>query len=147
MAVAEEQDRIDQLIYRSQDEGTKLDYFIQGATLAICAYLAQTNPYAQFGVNKETFLLISLLVFAFSAVLGFKRLESRVALLFDNAEALQEPDRALRSKVLLYLRTTRNTKIQRLYKWRNYTLLLGLACYVLTKVWAAYQNNGWIPVH
>ncbi|WP_448723848.1 hypothetical protein [Pseudomonas farris] len=145
--MAEEQDRIDQLIYRSQDEGTKLDYFIQGATLAICAYLAQTNPYGQLGLNKETFLLGSLLVFAVSAILGFKRLEAKVTFLFDNAEALQTPDRALRSKVLLGLRTTNNTRAVRLYKYRNITLLLGLVCYVITKVWAAYQNNGWIPVH
>ncbi len=145
--MAEEQDRIDQLIYRSQDEGTKLDYFIQGATLAICAYLAQTNPYGQLGLNKETFLLGSLLVFAVSAILGFKRLEAKVTSLFDNAEALQTPDRALRSKVLLGLRTTNNTRAVRLYKYRNITLLLGLVCYVITKVWAAYQNNGWIPVH
>ena len=37
----------------------KLDYFILGVTLAICAYLAQTNPYAQLGINKETFLLVA----------------------------------------------------------------------------------------
>ncbi|WP_447959862.1 hypothetical protein [Pseudomonas farris] len=116
-------------------------------TEATDTYLAQTNPYGQLGLNKETFLLGSLLVFAVSAILGFKRLEAKVTFLFDNAEALQTPDRALRSKVLLGLRTTNNTRAVRLYKYRNITLLLGLVCYVITKVWAAYQNNGWIPVH
>lgn len=67
------------------EAASKLDYFILGVTLAICAYLAQTNPYAQFGVNKETFLLGSLLVFASSAVCGFKRIESTIAALRMNA--------------------------------------------------------------
>lgn len=43
---------------------SELDYFLLGATLAICGYLAQTNTYGRLGVNKETFLLITLLVFA-----------------------------------------------------------------------------------
>lgn len=145
--MADEQDRIDQLIYRSQDEDTKLDYFILGATLAICAYLAQTNPYGPLGINKETLLLVSLLVFAGSAVLGFKRLEAKVTFMFNNAEALQEPDRELRSRLLHHLQTTSNTNTIWLYKSRNVTLLLGLVCYIITKIWATYQSSGWIPVH
>lgn len=144
--MAEEQGRIDQVVFRSQDEDTKLDYFIQGATLAICAYLAQTNPYGQLGLNKETFLLGSLLVFTASAIFGLKRLEAKVTFLFNNAVALQTPDRALKSKMLHHLRTRSNTETIRFYKWRNFTLLLGLVCYIITKVWATYQNNGWIPV-
>lgn len=142
--MAEEQNRIDQLIYRSQDEDTKLDYFILGATLAICAYLAQTNPYGQLGINKETFLLGSLLVFASSAVYGFKRLEAKLTLMYDNAIALQIRNPDIRRQRLDDI-GARSDAVG-LYKIRNYLLFAGLLCYLATKVWATYQNNGWIPV-
>lgn len=145
--MANEMDRIDQLVFRSQDEDTKLDYFILGATLAICAYLAQTNTYGQLGANSETFLLGSLLVFASSAVFGFKRLEAKVTFMFNNAEALEIADDELRHHRVKYIQTHSNIKIVRLYKLRNITLLLGLLCYIATKVWAAYQDNGWIMVN
>lgn len=48
-------ERSDQLGLMQIEASQKLDHFILGATLAICAYLAQTNPYAQLGINKETF--------------------------------------------------------------------------------------------
>lgn len=135
------------MIYRSHDEDTKLDYFILGATLAICAYLAQTNPYGELGINKETFLLGSLLVFASSAIYGFKRLEAKLILMYDNAKALQIRDPDTRRRKLNELNGRSIERITRLYRIRNRLLFAGLACYLATKVWAAYQNNGWIPVH
>jgi hypothetical protein len=44
--------------------------------LAICAYLAQTNTYAKIGLNQQTFLLGTLLIFGVNAFFGFRRIES-----------------------------------------------------------------------
>ncbi|MCY1262210.1 hypothetical protein D9M68_42500 [compost metagenome] len=126
-----------QLLTMTHNEAaSKLDYFILGATLAICAYLAQTNPYAELGINEETFLLGSLLVFASSAICGFKRIEATIAVLRLNAMALEEPNLQLRSH---YIRTLKDDPApHRRYVVRNYLLAAGLVCYLATKVWASY---------
>lgn len=131
-----------QLITMHNEAASKLDYFILGSTLAICAYLAQTNPYAPLDANKETFLLGSLLVFAASAICGFKRIESSIAMLRMNAEVLKEPNPVIRERLLKHLGKSRES--HRWYKARNNLLLTGLSCYVVTKVWGAYQHTGWI---
>ena len=133
-----------QLITMHNEAATKFDYFILGVTLAICAYLAQTNPYAALSANKETFLLGSLLVFAASAICGFKRIESSIAMLRMNAAALEEPNRMYRAMFLKELRNSRES--HRWYVARNYLLFTGLLCYLTTKVWAAQQNTGWIMI-
>lgn len=126
------------------EAASKLDYFILGVTLAICAYLAQTNPYAKIGVNEATLLLCSLFVFAASAVCGFKRIESTIATLRMNATALEEPDPQVRAYCIMRLNERREAHYW--YKVRNYLLAAGLLCYLATKVWATYQGNGWILV-
>jgi hypothetical protein len=123
----------------------KLDYFILGATLAICGYLAQTNPYGRLGLNKETFLLGTLLVFAASAVAGFKGIETNIKMIRMNADALETHDAGLRDFLLKKLGEDRTA--HRCYIAKKYLLLAGFACYLATKVWAEYQSNGWIPVH
>ena len=143
--MAGQHDDVKQLTTMHNEAASKLDYFILGVTLAICAYLAQTNPYAQLGINKETFLLGSLLVFAISAVCGFKRIESTIAALRMNAAALEERDPNLRAFCLQKLRDRRES--HNWYVLRNYLLAAGLLCYLATKVWASYQNTGWILVH
>jgi len=123
---------------------SKLDYFILGATLAICAYLAQTNPYAQLGMNEETFLLGSLLTFATSAACGYKRLEFTNQIMRMNILALRVKNPMERT--LLIEQLGKNRKSHWLHLLRNYLLLFGLASYLTTKVWASYQGNGWVPV-
>lgn len=124
---------------------TKLDYFILGATLAICGYLAQTNPYGRLGINKETFLLGTLLLFAASAVAGFKGIEANVKMIRLNADALCCPNPVEREALLDLLR--KDMTAHNCYIAKKYLLLAGFACYLATKVWAEYQSNGWIPVH
>lgn len=124
----------------------KLDYFILGVTLAICAYLAQTNPYAQIGINKETFLLGSLLVFAASAVCGFKRIENTLNIMGHNTTWLQQLDEDRRKKLWKKISDS-NDSGGRYYRFRNYLMFAGLLCYLTAKVWATYQSNGWISVH
>ena len=138
-------ERVELLTTLHKDAASKLDHFILGVTLAICAYLAQTNPYAQLGVNKETFLLCTLLVFAASAVCGFKRLEATVEALRLNIVALQQVNPDFRRFFLDQLKE--RTEATRYYRARNRLLLLGLACYISTKVWATYQSSGWILVN
>ncbi|AZC94219.1 hypothetical protein [Pseudomonas chlororaphis] len=134
-----------QLKVAHNEAASKLDYFILGVTLAICAYLAQTNPYAQLGVNKETFLLGSLLVFAASAICGFKRIESTIAAIRINATILEEPNLQVQAYCLQRLRDSQEPHWW--YVIRNYLLGAGLLCYLATKVWDTYQNHGWIQVH
>lgn len=137
-------ERVELLITLHKGEASKLDHFILGVTLAICAYLAQTNPYAQLGLNKETFLLCTLLVFAASAVCGFKRLEATTESLRLNAVALQQEDPRLRSFMLEKVRGLKASSGY--YRGRNYLLAAGLICYLATNVWASYQGNGWIMI-
>ncbi|WP_207265154.1 hypothetical protein [Pseudomonas sp. GW101-3H06] len=139
------QDDVKHLTTTYNEAVSKLDYFILGVTLAICAYLAQTNPYAKLGANKETFLLASLLVFASSAVCGFKRIEAMNKAIRMNAVALEQPEPQARAYFLD--RLNKEPAAQRWYAARNYLLGAGLFCYLATKVWAAYQNTGWILVH
>jgi len=133
-----------QLKVAHNEAASKLDYFILGVTLAICAYLAQTNPYAQLGINKETFLLCSLLVFAASAICGFKRIESTISAMLANATILEEKDTYQRTLGLLAL-SERRTPLY-WYKARNYLLASGLLSYLATKVWDTYQSHGWILI-
>lgn len=57
-------------------ESMGFDRFVLGATLAACAYLAQTIPFAPVGHNIETMYLWTLVVMAAAALLGFKRIEA-----------------------------------------------------------------------
>lgn len=136
-------DRSDQLGMMQIEASNKLDYFILGATLAICAYLAQTNPYAQIGANKETYLLISLLVFAVSAACGFWRIEAKIAIMNANAHALGAETEA-EHDAHRFTGAKYGRKSIRYYTLRNYLLVVGLLCYLATKVWATYQHNGWV---
>jgi hypothetical protein len=139
------EERIDLLNSMHKEAASKLDYFILGATLAICAYLAQTNPYGKIAINKETFLLVSLLIFSASAMCGFKRLEALIVHLQLNVIALNEGNPAYRQWLLLNLKDRREPSVY--YRARNCLLVLGLIVYLATKVWAAYQSNGWTSVH
>ncbi|MCW1242940.1 hypothetical protein OC610_00840 [Pseudomonas sp. SAICEU22] len=143
--MTEELDRTDHLTVMQMTAASKLDYFILGVALAISAYLAQTNPYAPLGINKETFLLLSLLIFAASAVCGFLRLEFKVKEMGAYIQVHESPTLEGRVKptrvTARYFRRGR-----RAYRSRNFLLLIGLACYVTTKIGASYQSSGWIMV-
>jgi len=138
-----QQEQIQRVTTMYNEAAHKLDYFILGANLAICAYLAQTNPYGNVGFNKETFLLVSLLVFAASAAFGLKRIESALFLMRTNVFILNQTD-PVRLQTLH--KQFRENKGPTYAKLRNALLLVGLFCYVATKVWATYQNSGWILV-
>jgi hypothetical protein len=141
--MATDQERADVMGVQQIEASNKLDHFILGISVAICAYLAQTNPYAQIDMNKETFLLLSLLIFAASCIFGFKRLESRTNLALAHAQALGATSGGQRATWLT--RSQRYSKqCNKYYRIRNCLLLAGLLCYLVTKVWATYQHTGWI---
>ncbi len=142
--MADSQNRVDQLKMFHNEAANKFDYFILGATLAICAYLAQTNPYGRIGLNEETLLLGTLVIFACSAACGFKRIEASIRDVRMNAIALSQRDPRAQDFFLTKLRKDRAA--HRWYLLRNFLLTVGLGCYLATKVWATYQSNGWIPV-
>lgn len=145
MAEELELDRADHLSTLQMEAANKLDYFTLGVSLAICAYLAQTNPYAPLGINKETFLLLSLTVFTLSAICGYLRLEFKVKEMLAYTRAHEAPTEAEQARPIR-ITTRYRRRGNRSYKARNILLLLGLVCYVATQIWASYQNNGWIPV-
>ena len=143
--MVEDRERSLQLYLKRTESSEKLDYFILGATLAICAYLAQTNPYARVGVNEETLLLISLLIFTGSAVCGFKRIQAKVDLMIIQAKVMTRKDGS-NNDVYMQHQLKLQRKSAFLYFSRNYLLMFGLLFYIVTKVWATYQTDGWIPV-
>ena len=86
--------------------------------------------------NKETFLLGTLFVFAYSAIFSFKRLESAIKTARINTIALGFADSAATQ---FYEDKLKDDKTgHRYYVIRNRFLFAGLLCYVTTQVWAAY---------
>ncbi|VVM35972.1 hypothetical protein PS862_01200 [Pseudomonas fluorescens] len=140
--MATDSERADEMVKMQLEAVNKLDYFVLGATMAICAYLAQTNHYAPLGLNEETFLLASLGLFATCAFCAFKRLDVNNWILHANAKALSGDDETKRKYYQWVADFSRATN--RYYWWRNILLALGLVCYLVTKVWATYQDTGWI---
>ena len=139
-----DKERSDQYGVLHVDGANKLDHFILGASIAVCAYLGQTNPYARIGLNKETFLLMGLLLFGASAVYGFKRLEGRTALNLTSSRALAAQSAALREQ-FFEIGQTQIEKMQKCYKYRNRLLIAGALVYLTTKVAATYFCQGCMP--
>lgn len=59
-----------------RDAAEKFDYFVLGATGAICAYVLQTFQPSRLGLNVQTLQLIGLLVLFSSAYASYRRLEA-----------------------------------------------------------------------
>lgn len=79
-----------QMLNDSYYKGTMgFDQFVLGATLAACAYLAQTATYDQLDWNPSTLQLLPLLLLGFTAFFGFKRIESSIQTIKLNSAYLQ----------------------------------------------------------
>lgn len=72
-----------------RDAAEKFDYFVLGATGAICAYALQNFTPARIGANPPTLQLFGLLLLFASAYAGFRRIESLNTALRDNLSRLQ----------------------------------------------------------
>lgn len=143
--MASDLERADALGANQIESNYKLDYFILGVSLAVCAYLAQTNPYSPVGFNEPTFLLLSLLVFSASSICGFRRIEARTQHTLASANALKAVSGGDRAAWFAEGNMYR-LRCMKFYHYRNRLLLSGFVCYLATKVWATYQSHGWIPV-
>ena len=132
------------LLHQSaSSESMGFDRFVLGATLAACAYLAQTIPFAPLGHNIETMYLWTLVVMAAAAFFGFKRIESVIEMVKLNAQYLADLEHGkISSEMLrqLYLDALSKCSGRTLgyYKARNATLFMSFTCYVTTKVFATY---------
>ncbi|VVN50608.1 hypothetical protein PS687_00357 [Pseudomonas fluorescens] len=124
-------------------ESMGFDRFVLGATLAACAYMAQTIPFGPLGHNIETMYLWTLVVMAAAAFFGFKRIEAVIEMVKFNSQYLADletgkvktEERFDRYQTALK-RSSHRTLI--FYRARNMTLFMSFACYVATKVFATY---------
>ncbi|MFJ3050840.1 hypothetical protein [Pseudomonas nitroreducens] len=122
------------------DSAHKFDHFLLGASLAACAYLAQTNPFGRVGYNVETMYLVALAALALSSYAGFRRLEAVTSVLRLNSKYLEivaTLDAATRKHVT-QLVDGESEKSNWWYKVRNGFLYAGFLAYIGTKVIATY---------
>jgi hypothetical protein len=134
----------DQISLKAAEESAKLDQFLLGATVAICAYLAENNVYTPLGLNRSTAMIACMLIFALSAALGFMRMNSVVKVYHVNAK-LVSVEKVAEEK-------PHQDECQRLLWWgkwyghsRDGLLFVGLAAFIITKVAASYYCQGCMP--
>lgn len=133
-------ERIERWLKAHHEASDKMDYFMLGAILAICAYLAQTNTYAKLGLNQQTFLLGTLLIFGLSAFFGFRRIESGLHVVKHNGDLIQcfEMGDKEGTRACSHLLNEESVKTGVFYRWRNYTLVAGFVCFIASKVAGQY---------
>lgn len=138
-------DKGEQIAFKEYDERVKLDDYMLGVTVALCAFLAKTNPYGPLGANPKTVLLVSLSVIALAAVCGFSRRRNMIrflgAISHEMAPDAKQASSSYESESQRYLR-----KAEWKERQRNVLLALGLFLYVGAHVWESYGQDGWIPV-
>ena len=124
-------------------ESANFDRFVLGASMAACAYLAQTMPFGPIGLNVSTMYLATLFMMALSAVFGFLRIESTISTMNANSgylhmiEMSQLNDFSMRQIARNAVdKVAERTKT--MYVLRNYTMLFSFFGYVVTKVYATY---------
>ncbi|MCG6540187.1 hypothetical protein MCB86_08870 [Pseudomonas sp. KSR10] len=122
------------------EQNSQFDRFVLGATLAACAYLAQTNPFGKIALNIESLYLLSLLTLVAAAYKGFRRIETCITAIQTNGVMLGHLEMqrnwdadALRGSLEIW-----RDKSSSAYRWRNRLLLLSFILYILTKVVEAY---------
>ncbi|MEQ7917653.1 hypothetical protein ABQX22_00540 [Xanthomonas sp. WHRI 1810A] len=140
----EQQQRADVLAIAHISESSKFDYFILTISLAVCGYLAQTNQYGRFDVNRETFQLGVLAIFVLSAMFGawaqsykLKNTSGIVrAIQHSHTEtALDKHDKAIDQFV----------KYRRLRGLSIWLLIIGIPAYAAVRVLASYHCQGCMP--
>ncbi|WP_054910408.1 MULTISPECIES: hypothetical protein [unclassified Pseudomonas] len=122
---------------------SRFDQFVMGATLAVCAYLAQSNPYEKLGWNLPTLYFASLLLFAAAALCGFKRIEQVVQTLRHNTDLLEAQEKGIKDKVKEARAASHRASKQTHYFYlaRNTFLFLGLITYIAAKVLGPYVSS------
>lgn len=123
-----------------RDAAGKFDHFVLAATLAVCAFLAQSIPYGQLGANIPTLHLVNLLTFGASAWFGFRRIESTVSVFRLNALYLDALEKGWEADALLAKHHMKIVirKTESSYGIRNGFLAAGFISYAAIRVFSAY---------
>ncbi len=118
----------------------RFDNFVLVTLLAVCAYLAKSNPYAPLGFNTETIYFLSLALFILSAIFGFKRIEYAIVMYRLNHQLLYADEKHDQNTVNNARAALKEViqKGERYYKLRNALMFAGLVVYVTAKYWAVY---------
>lgn len=122
------------------EQNAQFDRFVLGATLAACAYLAQTNPFGHIDFNIESMYLYSLIQLAVAALIGFKRVEATVFCIQLNSRSLAHLERgdAEGARVVSLASAAWAMRAFRRYRYRNLFLMTSFLCYIATKVFETY---------
>ena len=146
-SVSKQLDREDELGLRLLEAQDKFDYFLLGAMFGAVAYLAQTNPYAPVGLNRQTFFLASLLFLGAGIFFGLKRLQVTIAVLSANVHALKHHGEGNAAKASSWTSKAglEAGKAKGWVKWRNGCLMASIVIHIVTKVLASYHCQGCIP--
>jgi hypothetical protein len=134
-----------QLHHSASSEAANFDRFVLGASMAACAYLAQTMPFGPIGMNVSTMYLATLLIMALSAVFGFLRIEATITTANANSAYLHRIEMGMLNDISSRMLARKPAdrwaaRTRTMYKLRNLTMLLSFFCYVATKVYAAYPD-------
>ena len=124
-------------------ESANFDRFVLGASMAACAYLAQTMPFGPIGMNVSTMYLATLFIMALSAVFGFLRIEATITTTNANSAYLHGIEMGVlndhSARMLARMPVEKYaSRTQAMYRLRNLTMMLSFFLYVATKVYAAY---------
>ncbi|MEW7856375.1 hypothetical protein AB2M95_10745 [Pseudomonas chlororaphis] len=124
-------------------ESANFDRFVLGASMAACAYLAQTMPFGQIGMNVSTMYLATLFLMALSAVFGFLRIEATISTMNANSSYLHMIEMGQLNDISMrHMAREAVDKVadrtKTMYLLRNRTMLLSFFCFVATKVYATY---------
>jgi hypothetical protein len=153
---SEEQIRSMQKHFREASD--RFDNFVLGALLAVCAYLAQSNPYGRIGFNSQTLYFISLALFVLAAFFGFRRIEQTLTFYRFNVMSAENVTQRVLSKLGLsdldkglleeakkdsekqILRGAEELKESSslFYQRRNRVMFFGLAFYVSAQYFEVY---------
>jgi hypothetical protein len=134
-----------QLHQNASTETANFDRFVLGASMAACAYLAQTMPFGPVGINVNTMYLATLFLMALSAVFGFLRIEATITTTNANSLYLHKAELGylddLSSRIAARAPMDKwAARTKTMYRLRNLTMLLSFFCYSATKVYAAYPS-------
>ncbi|MDX9672267.1 MULTISPECIES: hypothetical protein [unclassified Pseudomonas] len=134
-----------QLHQSASSETANFDRFVLGASMAACAYLAQTMPFGPIGTNVSTMYLATLLIMGLSAVFGFLRIEATISTMNANSSYLHMIEMGeLNDLSMRHIARQAVDKVagrtKTMYVLRNRTMLISFFLYVATKVYATYPS-------
>lgn len=134
-----------QLHHSASAETANFDRFVLGASMAACAYLAQTMPFGPLGLNVQTMYLLTLALMGMSSVFGFLRIESTITTTNANSNYLHGIEMGYLREMGERLAARKHVddladRTQIMYRIRNLMMLVSFFCYVATKVYESYPD-------